>query len=354
MRFIIVAVVLVLAVAAVRAANANAEEQFAALSNEIASIDTGAAADGAPRSSSSSIGSAEASSVVTAEDTTSEDESEEEALPDADAVASRATGLSTADCSPSVVLATLVTFFAGASVVLLMAIIMNYRLLAAMSGAAGYASLDGTKPELSRAQRAVLIIASILVIAATITVAVVFSVMAPAAAPAAPGTTARAGAAAGLAAMAPRAINVKRGSLKKGLPGMRWSASDASVAQGYVNRCPGLVHNARRGKRGENIYVYSAAGGDPNAHMQNAVNAWWAEIAYYNYRTNTCQAGKMCGMTPRRCVANFCAVLLTHARRLQVITRSWRGSPPPPSAVPSRPTAPAGGRRKWCATSARR
>ena len=87
-----------------------------------------------------------------------------------------------------------------------------------------------------------------------------------------------------------------------GVPPLLWDASLAASAAAYGARCVdteapiGLIdHNANRSTGfpwyvGENIYGTSGT-----ASAQEAVNLWASEAQYYDYSTNTCAAGQICG-----------------------------------------------------------
>ena len=70
---------------------------------------------------------------------------------------------------------------------------------------------------------------------------------------------------------------------------LTWSASIATMAQNYSNQC----HYAHSGTSGYGENIYAAAGFTPT--MDDAVAAWAQEQSYYNYATNTCSSGKVCG-----------------------------------------------------------
>jgi hypothetical protein len=85
------------------------------------------------------------------------------------------------------------------------------------------------------------------------------------------------------------------------LPDLTWDDSLAATAQAWVNQCidkdgDGLVdHNDGRSTGhptyvGENIY---ASTGTATAH--DAVFGWANEGADYDYATNVCASGKVCG-----------------------------------------------------------
>ncbi len=87
-----------------------------------------------------------------------------------------------------------------------------------------------------------------------------------------------------------------------GVGPMTWSASLAATAQAWAEACvdstapAGLIdHNDNRSDGhpyyvGENIY--GASGG---ATASDAVATWVSESADYNYATNTCAGGAICG-----------------------------------------------------------
>jgi len=75
------------------------------------------------------------------------------------------------------------------------------------------------------------------------------------------------------------------------LPALGWSASAAAVAQAWAQNCV-YEHNAGRGRRGENI----AANYPPGSATSHAVVGWWAgEAPDYDYASNTCASGRVCG-----------------------------------------------------------
>ncbi len=87
-----------------------------------------------------------------------------------------------------------------------------------------------------------------------------------------------------------------------GVAPLTWDPDLAAVAQGWADQCVdvqapiGLVdHNAGRsdtypGYVGENIY-----GSGGSATPQGAVSLWASEQANYDYASNTCATGKVCG-----------------------------------------------------------
>jgi hypothetical protein len=75
------------------------------------------------------------------------------------------------------------------------------------------------------------------------------------------------------------------------LPNMQWSADVEAVADAWAANCV-YQHNAGRGDLGENIAA-SSPGYWPT--IAEVTQAWASEAAYYDYATNTCASGKVCG-----------------------------------------------------------
>lgn len=73
------------------------------------------------------------------------------------------------------------------------------------------------------------------------------------------------------------------------LPALVWSASIEAVAQTWANGC-NYGHNPGRGFVGENIFASTSPYG-----ARAVVGQWAAEVANYNYATNTCTPGQVCG-----------------------------------------------------------
>jgi uncharacterized protein YkwD len=71
-----------------------------------------------------------------------------------------------------------------------------------------------------------------------------------------------------------------------------WSESVATVAQSWADNCT-WQHNPGRGFLGENIF-----GGSGNwlaSGALSAVEMWAAEDEFYDYASNSCQSGEVCG-----------------------------------------------------------
>ncbi|KAJ0010608.1 hypothetical protein Pint_34070 [Pistacia integerrima] len=78
-----------------------------------------------------------------------------------------------------------------------------------------------------------------------------------------------------------------------GVEPVTWDNTVAAFAQNYANQrigdCP-LVHSHSGGKYGENL-----AWSNANLLGTDAVKMWVGEKADYDYNSNTCAAGKVCG-----------------------------------------------------------
>ncbi|KAG0615122.1 hypothetical protein M758_5G016200 [Ceratodon purpureus] len=80
-----------------------------------------------------------------------------------------------------------------------------------------------------------------------------------------------------------------------GVPPLSWSSDLADYALAYAqtqaSQCLPLTHS--HGQYGENLFWGSAK--DPEWTALDAVTAWTDEVAYYDYATNSCTPGQMCG-----------------------------------------------------------
>ena len=75
------------------------------------------------------------------------------------------------------------------------------------------------------------------------------------------------------------------------LPALQWNAEAAAVAQAWADRCE-YGHNPNRGDYGENI----AAAAPPRGQSPSwVVGQWASEAADYDYATNSCASGAVCG-----------------------------------------------------------
>jgi pathogenesis-related protein 1 len=78
------------------------------------------------------------------------------------------------------------------------------------------------------------------------------------------------------------------------LPPLKWSETLAADAKRYAAKCIWGHDSAelRRLGQGENLAGATSVNWlDAN----KVVNMWAAEVQFYNYANNSCQAGKMCG-----------------------------------------------------------
>jgi uncharacterized protein YkwD len=92
----------------------------------------------------------------------------------------------------------------------------------------------------------------------------------------------------GIMAGMTRFHNVVRAEV--GVPGLTWDPTIAATAQAYAAKCV-FQHSGTAGL-GENLAAYAPPGG----HTASApVNDWAAEKANYDYTTNTCATGQVCG-----------------------------------------------------------
>lgn len=119
-----------------------------------------------------------------------------------------------------------------------------------------------------------------------------------------------------------------------GVGPMKWDATVASYAQNYLNRLKGnckMVHSG--GPYGENL-AWSSADLTGTA----SVNMWVAEKPYYNYNSNTCAAGKVCGhytqVVWRNSVRLGCAKVRCNDGRSTIISCNYD---PPGNYVNQRP-----------------
>lgn len=79
------------------------------------------------------------------------------------------------------------------------------------------------------------------------------------------------------------------------LPPMTWDPALAQIAQDYAETCT-WTHNEHRsstypGYVGENLYITTW----PDSTPETAVMSWADEAQYYDYATDTCQSGEVCG-----------------------------------------------------------
>jgi pathogenesis-related protein 1 len=91
---------------------------------------------------------------------------------------------------------------------------------------------------------------------------------------------------------------------KKNLPALNWSAELAHIAQEWVNtlaatQCGNLEHRSSSylnpRNLGENLASASSNPMPPTQGPTSAVDDWAGEEQFYDYGSNQCQTGKVCG-----------------------------------------------------------
>jgi pathogenesis-related protein 1 len=80
------------------------------------------------------------------------------------------------------------------------------------------------------------------------------------------------------------------------LPALVWSDAAASAAQSWANGCT-WEHDPKLDSRGmgQSIFATASSTGTFDTKPADVVADWVAESADYDYTTNTCAAGKVCG-----------------------------------------------------------
>jgi pathogenesis-related protein 1 len=108
---------------------------------------------------------------------------------------------------------------------------------------------------------------------------------------------------------------------KVGVPALKWNVTLATYARNYAisqqAKCTPLQHSD--GPYGENLFWGSGKAWTPN----DAVTSWVNEQSDYNYATNTCTAGKVCGhytqVVWRTTTDVGCASVLCNDRSVYII-----------------------------------
>jgi hypothetical protein len=72
------------------------------------------------------------------------------------------------------------------------------------------------------------------------------------------------------------------------LPPLTWDDELAAVAQAYAEEC---IWEHSDNPYGENLYANTGTGTTP----QDVVDGWVSEVDFYDYASNTCDPGEMCG-----------------------------------------------------------
>ena len=74
------------------------------------------------------------------------------------------------------------------------------------------------------------------------------------------------------------------------------NASVAAIAQAWANNC-NWSHDPTLQNLGQNIYMYANTLliNLEQCNFTKGVIAWYNETQWYDYASNTCQSGKVCG-----------------------------------------------------------
>ncbi len=80
------------------------------------------------------------------------------------------------------------------------------------------------------------------------------------------------------------------------IPNLGWSEDAAAAAQSWANRCT-WGHDPKLGSlsMGQNIYTVANSTGKYDTNPADVVGSWAGEGVDYDYASNTCAAGKVCG-----------------------------------------------------------
>ncbi len=76
------------------------------------------------------------------------------------------------------------------------------------------------------------------------------------------------------------------------LPAMTWDATVAAAAQSWADQCNFSHYTAGYG---QNLYASTARSTSAAPTPQAVIDSWVGEAADYNYSTNTCNSGAVCG-----------------------------------------------------------
>ncbi|XP_006644187.2 pathogenesis-related protein PRB1-2-like [Oryza brachyantha] len=113
-----------------------------------------------------------------------------------------------------------------------------------------------------------------------------------------------------------------------GVGPVTWDPSVQAFAESYARQRAGdcrLIHSPNRDNLGENLF-WGSAGKDWTA--ADAVNLWVGEKGDYNYASNSCAAGKVCGhytqVVWRASTAIGCARVVCNEGRGVFITCNYK------------------------------
>ncbi|XP_064601184.1 GLIPR1-like protein 1 [Liolophura sinensis] len=79
---------------------------------------------------------------------------------------------------------------------------------------------------------------------------------------------------------------------------LEWDDRLAARAQAWANKCTfkhDFLTDCKGNYMGQNLYTAFAAHNVPDVDPQEVVQEWYNEQPFYQYSSNTCQAGKVCG-----------------------------------------------------------
>lgn len=84
-----------------------------------------------------------------------------------------------------------------------------------------------------------------------------------------------------------------------------WSDELAAVAQAYAETCV-FRHNPERSQQAGQLYAYVgenlAITSNPKKNYTDLINSWFQEREYYDFETNSCLPGQMCGHYTQVCI----------------------------------------------------
>ena len=77
------------------------------------------------------------------------------------------------------------------------------------------------------------------------------------------------------------------------MPTISWQTNLANSANTWATKC--IWGHSGTANVGENLYATTIRTTTDNFNPNDAVNSWGSEKVNYNYSTNSCSAGKVCG-----------------------------------------------------------
>lgn len=79
---------------------------------------------------------------------------------------------------------------------------------------------------------------------------------------------------------------------------VKWNDEMASVAQAWADKClweHGMLYDCAGNRIGQNLFVEASAGGYPTMNLTYSIEAWNNERNDFNWDTQKCTPGKLCG-----------------------------------------------------------